>query len=230
MKKYKPDFGDGSGDPTTDEELAEEGGPTWHRHSDRQEMEQALKEHIDGFDAEAARAGIVNKPWFHDESADEYHSYSPGLPDEIKRDEYARGKKKFEGTSRQELDGARDDYFVRADFVEGLYEDFLDLYGGDYSSEEVGQAAQRVAERYRIDGSRNVARKINKNRDAFLDDVSTELVMSGGPGHGSEPGAGRTQGTGSYGGHASRGPMKDSDEGKPITEEIKDWQRKSGYY
>jgi hypothetical protein len=227
-KRIKPDFGDGTGDPTLDEELAEEGGPSFHRSSDRQEAEQALIERIVNLDKQAADQGIEDREWFHDETASEYHEYRKGLPQSVQRDEHARGQKAIEGISRQELDGMKADHWANAEWADDLYSDYRDVYGGDYSSEEVGKAAERVAERYRLEGSRSVARKIAKNREQFLDDVSTELVMGGGGSHDGGQ-AHRTAGTSLGGGRGYSGPMKDSEDGKPMVSEIQEWQKKEGY-
>ena len=125
-----------------------------------------------------------------------------------------------------------DDTFERHGMADDLYDDFVQAGYDGYEPNEVTAAAQRVIARYRAQGTKNIERRVfETGREAFLDDVSTELVV-GNYGSGESGGGRRTQGLG-YGGRGGRTGdgwgQRESEDHEPISSVIADWQRKTGY-
>jgi hypothetical protein len=185
--------------------------------------EKQVFEQIEAQDDLAKQEGISIPEW--NMPSEEHLGRNEGLTESIKHQERERILRPIRNATREDWDRVD----LNQQFIDDLWSDWRDQYGADYTEQEVAQAATRVKQRYETEGSLNALRKIDRNRDQFMDDLYTELVVGGGA-RPSQGEAQRTQGTGSLGGGRGRGPMRDSDEGEPMSSPIQRWQKDKGYY
>jgi hypothetical protein len=146
-----------------------------------QALEKAARDKIERVNAQLAESGQGVRSPLHDETADEYLGAPLGLSDELK-------EKAFEFEMRGPPTGSLDDMFrdkrhasrqdfeqhdARVAWTETLHEDFIAEY--PYLADDmdaVKEAGQRVIAKWRREGSRDMARRIERDRSNFFAQVS----------------------------------------------------------
>ncbi|MGH6866838.1 MAG: hypothetical protein ACREDO_11880 [Methyloceanibacter sp.] len=227
-RRAKPDFDDLQGEPgVLREDVEDENAlpPEFH-----EAMSERAEAHVDELDQRAKSQGVGLAPWNTDAATEtEYYGKPRGLPESIKSAERMRITDQFGGWGRSDVD----DYNDAAGWLNSLREDFIQAYPEQSSdTEELKAAAQRVWAKWARQGSRDLKRRVERNRDQFLAELSDELILTP-SGNEREPSGGtnRTQGfDSSLGGGRGARSAEAEREGPSLSEELEYDQKRGGYY
>lgn len=190
-----------------------------------EEMEKRATAHVEDIDRQMREAGVGVAPWNTDKATEEeYYGPVRGLPDTVKRDEIDRQVRPYEHMNRSDIERLN----AQLKWTSDMHDDFIEQFpqlGGDV--EAVKAAGARVIAQWAREGTRDLMRRIEKDRDGFLFRVADELVLTPSGHERDHGGGGRTQGLDSFGGGTREANVEQPSD---LTKELNEDKARSGYW